>query len=92
MVVDRGLDNDSEKTEYDFSEGEDVEALTTLYAKRLLLVDSICDLGLQPVEVEEQTAFGARERVNMVHLPAAEGFPRMLHSYMEEVKGAKGSK
>ena len=91
VVVDRNW-NDSDKTDYDFSEGEDVEAITTLYAKRLMLVDSMCELGLQPVEVEEQTAFGAKERVNMVHLPAAEGFPRLLHSYMEEVKGTQGSR
>ena len=82
---------DSDKVDYDFSEGEELEPINTLYAKRLMLVDAMCDLGLQPVEVEEQTAFGSRERVNLVHLPAAEGFPKMLQNYMEEAKGSRGT-
>ena len=69
-----------------------MEDVSTVYAKRLLLVNSVCGLELQPQDWEERTAFGAKEQVSLVHLPPAEGFQQMLEKYLDETKGARGSK
>ena len=68
---------------------EDV-GLSTNYAKRLMLVNGICGLNIEPVHSAQKTAFGARNKVPMIHLPGAEGFGDMLEDYMREVKGEIG--
>ena len=96
IVVARDSVNlESEKDGCDFSdvEGEVLDTETsTRYAKRLLLVNDICDLRIQPPEVEEQTFFGAKDTVGLIKLPPAEGFTPMLNNFMEEVKGKRTSK
>ena len=82
------LDMDSNDDGY---EDMDLE-LNTNYAKRLMLVNGICGLGLEPIQERQKTAFGSRHQVNMIHLPGAEGFSDMLTDYMKEVKGEKGRK
>ena len=81
-------------SEGDFSEDyvEDLEA-SSRYAKRLLLVNDICDLNIEPVvNEEERTFFDSRETVGLIHLPPAEGFVGMMNNFMKDVKGKKGSK
>ena len=84
--------NLSEKSEGEWSEEEGEEEISSRYARRLAIVSELCDLGLQPLENEQQTAFGARERAKLVRLPPAEGFELMFDKVLLEAKGKRGTK
>ena len=56
------------------------------------MVNELCGLELNQGREEEKMAFGAKESAKVVQLPPAEGFVSLFKDYMEEVKGAKGSK
>ena len=75
VVISRDKNNnqdDSYRSEGEWSE-EDKE-VSSRYAKRLNIVNEWCELGLQPLHSEEQTAFGAREKTELVRLPPAEEY------------------
>ena len=81
-----------DRSEGELSEEDEDSGSSSRYARRLALVNEYCELGLQPKESEQVTAFGSRESARLVRLPPAEGFGIMFDKVMIEAKGKKGSK
>ena len=92
-MIHEGVHSDYGFQDSEWSEKEDDFEINTQYSRRLMMVNQICDLSLEPRHSEEETAFGSKEVVTgRVRLPPAEGFCRMFDHYLAEVKGERGTK